>query len=78
MQELREEQQKMREMIASSMRAMASMTKMFTSSVEPKEGGATIPNEKLDDMVRDTTRMMKAYIKLEGGEEGEVEEEKYD
>ena len=78
MQELREEQQKMREMIASSMRAMTSMTKMFTSSVEPKEGGATIPNEKLDDMVRDTTRMMKAYIKLEGGEEVEGEEEKYD
>jgi hypothetical protein len=71
-QELREEQAKMREMIASSMRAMASMTKMFTS-VEPKEG-ATIPNEKLDDWVRDTTCMMKAYIKLEGGEEGKGEE----
>jgi hypothetical protein len=33
-----------------------------------------VKNEKLDDMVRDTTRMMKAYIKLEGGEEGEGEE----
>lgn len=68
---LREEQQKMREMMAASMQATASMTRMLTS-VEPKEG-ATIPNKKLMDWIRDSKRMFKVYL---GEEEwGNIQEE---
>ena len=64
-QELREEQQKMREMMAASMRTMASMTKMLTS-VEPKEGtAATIPPDKMNNWIKDTTSMLKTYIEQE-------------